>query len=149
MQYLIYVGKNKETIEHFSNLPIKATFQVVSNSNKAIQFIERLRGSDIATLFFEQSTVGRDTVEIKKIRKTLPDQYIVLVTNLFDKEDSLIYLKAGINNTISEQAKPETINEVFDFLKKKKHEHSEQNGCREQMKMFKLPLWKRCFDIFF
>lgn len=149
MQYLVYVGKNKETIGHFSNLPLKATFQVVSNSNKAIQFIERLRGSDIAALFFEQSTVGRDTVEIKKIRKKLPNQYIVLVTNSFDKEDSLIYLKAGINNTISEQAKSETINEVFDFLKRKKQEHSEQEGSREQIKMFKLPFWKRCFDIFF
>ncbi|NDV83576.1 sugar transferase [Bacteroides sp. 51] len=149
MQYLIYVGKNKENIEHFSNLPLKATFQAVSNSNKATQTIERLRGNNIVITFYEQDDVEKDIAEIKKIRKKLPNQYIVLVIRSFDKDNSLAYLRAGINNTISNQAKAENINEIFDFLKRKQQEQSEQEKSREQIKKFKLPLWKRCFDIVF
>lgn len=149
MQYLVYVGKNKKIIRHFSNLAVKAVFHAAPNSNKAIQFIEKLKENHIAVIFFEQSTADSDIVEIKKIRRKLPNQYIVLVIHAFDKEDGLIYLKAGINNTISGQAKHETINECFDFLKRKIQEHSEQERTREQIKVFRLPLWKRCFDILF
>lgn len=149
MQYLIYVGKNKENIEYFSNLPLKATFHAVSNSNKATQAIEKMRGDNCIITFFEQEQVEKDIAEIKKIRKKLPNQYIVLVINSFDKEDSLVYLRAGINNTISNRPKAENINEIFDFLKRKMKEQSEQEKDRVQIKMFKLPIWKRCFDIVF
>lgn len=149
MQYLIYVGKNKENIEHFSNLTLKATFQAVSNSNKATQTIDRLRGNNVVVTFYEQGELEKDIAEIKRIRKKLPNQYIVLVTQSFDKDNSLTYLRAGINNTISNQAKAENINEIFDFLKRKLQEQSEQETSREQIKKFKLPIWKRCFDIVF
>lgn len=149
MQYLIYVGKDKENIEHFSNLPLKATFQAVSNSNKAIQTIERFRGNHVVVTFFEQNEIEKDLAEIKKIRKKLPNQYIVLVIQSFDKDNSLDYLRAGINNTVSNQAKTESINEIFDFLKRKQLEQYERERSKEQIKMFKLPMWKRCFDILF
>lgn len=149
MQYLIYIGKDKESIEHFSNSPLKATFNAVPNSNKAVQTIEKLKKNSTAIIFYEQDNVEKDTTEIKKIRKKLPNQYIVLVTSSFDKEDSLIYLRAGINNTISNRAKTEAVNEIFDFLKRKIKEQAEQEGTREQIKKFKLPIWKRCFDIVF
>lgn len=149
MQYLIYVGKNKENIEYFSNLPLKATFQAVSNSNKTIQLIEKLKGNHIVITFYEQDEAGKDIAEIKKIREKLPNQYIVLVIRSFDKDESLAYLRAGINNTTPSLAKAEEINEIFDFLKRKQQEQSEQEKSREKIKKFKLPLWKRCFDIFF
>lgn len=149
MQYLIYVGKNKETIDHFSNLSLKATFYATNNSNKAIMTIEKLKGENTIVVFYEQDEVEKDTAEIRKIRKKMPNQYIVLVTHSFDKEDSLVYLRAGINNTIPNQAKAESINEMFRFLKKKLQEQSKQEASREQIKRFKLPIWKRCFDIFF
>lgn len=148
MQYLVYVGKNKKYIEHFSNLSLKGSFHAVSNANKAIHHIEKLKGHDVIA-FYEQDDLTRDTAEIKKIRKRLPNQYIVLVIRTFDKEDSVKYLKAGINNTVSGTPETEVINEIFDFLKKRKQEHSQHEGNRDVIKRFKLPLWKRCFDILF
>lgn len=147
MRYLIYVGKDKENIGHFSNLSLKATVYAVPNSTKAIQTIEKLKGNTTVT-FFEQDNVEQDTVEIEKIRKKLPSQYIVLVTKGFDHEEGLVYLRAGINNTVPYRASAATVNEVFDFLKKKKRERSQLEG-ETELKMFKLPVWKRCFDIVF
>lgn len=149
MQYLIYVGKNKQNIEYFSSLPMKAAFHALPNSTKVTRTIEKLKSDNCIVIFYEQEQVEKDIAEIRKIRKILPDQYIVLVINDFDREDSLLYLRAGINNTISNRAKAENINEVFDFLKKKMQEQSEQEKSKEQIKVFKLPIWKRCFDIVF
>jgi len=149
MQYLIYVGKDKQSIKHFSNLSLDSTFHAAPSSHKATQAVEKFRGKSTVIVFYEQDKVEKDVAEIKKIRKKLPNQYIVLVTPSFDKEDSLEYLRAGINNTISNQPKAETVNEIFDFAKRKLKELSEQEGTREQIKKFKLPIWKRCFDIVF
>lgn len=148
MPYFIYVGKDKENIEHFSTLKTNATFQSVSTSNKAIQRIEKLREKTIVVLF-EHNNLERDIAEIKMIRNKFPDLYLVLVIKQFDSRNGLTYLRAGINNTIGADATSETIGAMIDFVKKRQPDYSQQTAHRKTIKLFKLPIWKRCFDIVF
>lgn len=148
MQHLIYVGENKENIEHYSGLSLNATFYVTPNSSKAIQLIEKLNADNYIVIFYEQAELEKDIAEIKKISTKLPNQHIMLVVDKFNSNNSLNYLQAGINNTISARADAAKVNETFDFLKRKRRK-SEQEKNKESIKVFKLPLWKRCFDIIF
>lgn len=143
----IYIGKDKESIKHFSTLQTKAIFRDVPDSSKAIQMIEKSKWSTVVTLF-EQNNIERDVAEIKKIRNKFPYLYLTLVSKSFDSRHSYKYLRAGINNTISVKSTPDTINAIFKFLKKK-HDLSHPITCNSNIKKFKLPLWKRCFDIAF
>lgn len=150
MQYLVYIGKNKDNIEYYAHLPQKATFHTVANSHKATLLIEALKESNILVLY-EQGNIDDDVSEIEIIRKRFPYLYVVLVTEtaIFDKENSVKYLKAGISNTIPPRADANTINDIFHFIKKRKIEYSKKEENNEHVRRFKLPLWKRCFDIVF
>ncbi|NDV65210.1 sugar transferase [Bacteroides sp. 224] len=145
--HFIYIGKNKDTIEHFSHLT-ESKFRTASNGNKAILLIETIHGKKNIVVFYEHGQIDRDIAEIKKIRRKFPHIYMVLVIDCFDKNDSLSYLKAGINNTISSKAGIKTINEIFNFLNIRNQEELNIER-KENIQKFTLPLWKRCFDIFF
>lgn len=148
MQYLIYVGIDKERIEHFSALQMKATFVVASDNNKAIRLIEKYKEENVIVMF-EQNDLENDIAEIKKLRKQFHHPYLILVTKSFDSSNSISYLKAGINNTISVNATSDTISALFRFINRRHHGCATKEVNDQKIKRFKLPVWKRCFDILF
>lgn len=148
MQHIIYIGKEQANISHFSDFSAYR-LEVASTIDKAIQIIDQLEGgNDIAIFYEHNSTTVADVSNVRKLRKKYPPIYIVLVIEALDKNDTLTYLKAGINNTISSKTGIETIDEIFSFIQKKNHEKT-NSGKRQNIEVFYLPLWKRCFDIFF
>lgn len=147
MHYIIYIGREKETIDHFSRI-VKNTFNAVSNVTKAIQLIEKVKEKEDIVIFYEHDQNEKEIGEISKLRRKYPNTYMVLIIESLDKDQSLNYLKAGINNTISSKASEKTINEIFSFLDIRKQEELNIEK-KENIQVFKLPLWKRCFDIFF
>ena len=149
MQYLIYIGRHEQTIEHFSKLT-KEAFCAVSTYQKAINVIDKIREKYDIALFYEQFTLQKDIIDIQFLRKKYPGIYMVLITESLSREESIEYLKAGINNTLSFDAAPENINSIITFLEQRKQQKMtdiSQKGINVQT--FKLPLWKRCFDIIF
>ena len=148
MQHLIYIGKNKESIEHFSQSS-KNSFYTVPTINKAAQVIDKTREDNII-VFFEYNDKEKDISDIKKMRKKYPNLYMVLVTESLCKEDSIEYLKAGINNTTSSTASSKTIEDIFDYIERRNIEQTHKKYDEvDFFKKFKLPLWKRMFDIAF
>lgn len=149
MQYLIYIGRHEQTIEHFSTLT-KEVFCAVSNYRKATVIIDKIREKYDIVLFYEQVAPQKDIVDIQYLRKRYSGLYMVLITEKLDREEGVKYLKAGINNTISFDATPKAMNELITFLEQRKQQKIKdisQKGINIQT--FKLPLWKRCFDILF
>lgn len=148
MQYLIYVGKNKGNINHFSSLS-EHSFKAVSNVDQTIQAIRKFRNSQNIVIFYEHTpNASRNTSDINQLRKLYPDTYMVLVIDSLDQKESMLYLKAGINNTISSRTSPKTIEDICAFVQRVNHERESQNQ-KENIQVFHLPLWKRCFDIIF
>ncbi|MEG1866812.1 MAG: sugar transferase [Bacteroides sp.] len=150
MQNLIYIGKHKQTIDHFSEIT-REMFIAVPTYLNAIKLINNIREKYDVALFFERVSTEKDIADIKFLRKNCPAIYMVLVTDSLDKKDSLEYLKAGINNTISFEATPGAIDGMLAFLQRRKKqkiaEMQQKKG--DLMQSFKLPLWKRFFDVFF
>lgn len=149
MQYLIYIGQHEQTIEHFSKLT-KEAFCAVPTYQKAINVIDENREKYNIALFYEPVNLQKDIVGIKFLRKEYPGIYMILITETLSKEDGFEYLKAGINNTLSLDATEKTVNNIITFLEQRKQQKTkEANKKGVSIQVFKLPLWKRIFDVLF
>lgn len=149
MQYFVYIGKDSKTIELFSKLSI-GVFYAASNCNKAIKVVDKIREKYDAALFFEQVNLSKDIADIRYMRKKYPGLYMVLVIDSLSKEEASEYLKAGINNTIKYETTHEALTDLSTFLKRRKEQKIKALQLKAQnINAFKLPLWKRAFDIFF
>ncbi|MEG0887293.1 sugar transferase [Bacteroides sp.] len=149
MQYLIYIGRHKQTIEHFSTMT-KDMFCAVPNYLSATHLLDKIKEKYDVVLFYEHVVAHKDIVDIQYLRKRYPSVYMVLVTELLTAEEKINYLRAGINNTISFSAPSSAIDEMIAFLEKRKQQkinEIQEKGSKTQP--FKLPLWKRVFDILF
>lgn len=149
MQYLIYIGRHQATIQHFSQLGGGA-FCMVPNIQKAMKVLDKIREKYDVAVFYEQTAPEKDTTDIQLLRAKYPGVYMVLVMDTLSKEDALIYLKAGINNTIPFEASEQLFNELISFLRIRKEQKIEDIQSKaHNLQTFHLPLWKRCFDIVF
>ncbi|QIU96406.1 sugar transferase [Bacteroides faecium] len=149
MQYFVYIGKDSKTIELFSKLSI-GVFYAVSNCNKAIKVLDKIREKYDVALFFEQVNLSKDIADIRYMRKKYPGLYMVLVIDSLSKEEASEYLKAGINNTVKYETTHEALTDLSTFLKRRKEQKIKALQLKAQnINAFKLPLWKRTFDIFF
>lgn len=149
MQTFIYIGKHEVTIERFSNLR-GITFYAISNYKRATELLDRIREKYDTVILFEQRTLEKDINEIKYLRKKYPAVYIVLVIDSLSPEEGREYLKAGANNTLSFDAKEEDFKQISRFLKKRQQQKiSDIQSKQAGLNAFRLPLWKRAFDIVF
>lgn len=151
MQYLVYVGVSNETINHFSKLS-DGVFCATPNSAKASNLIDSIKSKDDIAVLFERQNIQKDLLDIAYLRKKYPSVYMVLVTSELTKEESLKYLKAGINNTIVPQAQKESITDLYRFILIRSESKSKGRYKKEKKQIvnsFRLPLWKRVFDIIF
>lgn len=73
------------------------------------------------------------------------NQYLLLIAGEISKELRHTYIANGINDIIDLSISRESLQQLLLLLPRLK-KHSEQ---QEEMHLFKLPLWKRSFDIFF
>lgn len=149
MQTFIYIGKHEQTLERFSRLR-GITFYAISNYKRATELLDKIREKYDTVILFEQRALEKDISEIKYLRKKYPAVYIVLVMESLTPEEGKEYLKAGANNTLSFEAEEVAFQQIDSFLKKRKRQkindiQSKQAG----IKVFRLPLWKRAFDIIF
>jgi Sugar transferases involved in lipopolysaccharide synthesis len=149
MQYIIYIGKNKKYIKDFSQLAKRNIYYSVNDYSKAIPLVDKIENNEDIILFYEREECKKDVADIKELRKKYPFIYIVLVTETSLDNEASEYLKAGINNTISPSTSQEEINELFSFHEKRRKEHMQKRERSHTIKIFKLPLWKRLFDITF
>lgn len=149
MQYFIYIGRDSKTIELFSRLNV-GVFYAVPNCSKAIKAVDKIRKKYDIALFFEQVDLSKDIADIRYMRKKYPGLYMVLVMDSLSKEEAAQYLKAGINNTIKFEMTHEALTDLSTFLKRRKEQKIKDLQLKAQnIKAFRLPLWKRIFDILF
>ena len=121
MLHLVYIGRYERTIEHFSK-QVKESFYHVLTYAKATKIIDKIREKYDIIILFEQTDIQKDILDIEYLRKKYPGIYMVLVMDSLTKEESLQYLKAGINNTIPFEAPQEAIESLINFQKRRKQQ---------------------------
>lgn len=149
MQYFVYIGKHKKTVELFSKLSMEA-FCAVPTCDKAVTVLDKIREKYDIVLFFEQVELSKDVIHIEFMRKKYPGLYMVLIIDTLSQEEGMAYLKAGINNTIKYEITSEALKDLSTYLQLRKEQKFKTLKLKTQnLQTFHLPLWKRCFDIVF
>ena len=151
MLYYINIGNNRIIIDHLSKVT-GGMFVAVSSSQKAAKVIDGIRERYNISILYEQTdTREADCIELSYLRKRYPRVYITLITDELKPESRKAYLRAGVNNTLPPHAEEESIQRMNVYLKARKDsklkEFSETH--RKVLNTFRLPLWKRTFDILF
>lgn len=149
MLHLVYIGRYELTIERISK-QVKESFYHVPTYAKAIKIIDKIREKYDVIILIEQTDILKDIPDIVYLRKRYPGVYMILVMETLSKEESQQYLKAGINNTLPFEAPQEAVDSLINFQKRRKQQKiNDLRKKGENVQTFKLPFWKRCFDIFF
>ena len=145
---VIYLGSNTETQERLKYIPGRLVQFTENYKNAATACIPHVRNEHFI-VFFEQNERNEDVTAITYIRKKSKNAYIILLTRDLSKEDRQIYQKCGINDTIPLNASVTELNKKIQFIADREGMLFDDQAPRYRMLRFKIPVWKRLFDIFF
>ncbi len=101
-------------------------------------------------VFLENNDIKDDLDVILKLRKLYSNAYIILFASSLDKEEKIAYIRTGVNCVITESITKEELLRLLaiaeDFLSKKAIcEKNDKEA--DRLYSFRLPFWKRTFDI--
>nr|WP_304622126.1 sugar transferase [Parabacteroides sp. ZJ-118] len=101
--------------------------------------------------FIEKTDPALNIPAIAHLHKTFQHIYIVLIAQEMNREEKIAYLQAGTDCVISESTSKEDLVRLLRIAEKcKKIEKTHKAQLKEpDLAVFKLPLWKRAFDILF
>ena len=117
------------------------TFQQIKSCLSSIEYID-------FCVFMERSDMATDIPTIAQLHKLYPTLYIILISETLSKEEKIPYLRAGTDCMISKNTSKDDLQKLFsviiDFQEKEKARKDNQISSLTE---FRLPLWKRTFDI--
>lgn len=150
MTNILYIGKNQEYLSRFGQIE-GINMIYAKNYQEAIDICSaETKTSKYNLVLYEQGSINEDITNITKFRKKFYQGYVVLVTNGLSKEESMSYLKCGINDTIQPDITTEDlINKIALIKKRQELLYANDRKKKKEVKHFVLPVWKRTFDIIF
>lgn len=117
------------------------TFQQIKSCLSNIEYID-------FCVFMERCDMATDIPTIAQLHKLYPTLYIILISETLSKEEKIPYLRAGTDCMISKNTSKDDLLKLFsviiDFKEKEKARKDNQISSLTE---FRLPLWKRTFDI--
>lgn len=141
----VFIGENTDYISKYSKF-WDETICILKDQNEVLKLLET-NNFNYNLVIYEKHESIADTGIISTIKKFHPKIYIVLLTENLEKEDSIKYLKAGVNTTILPEANQHTIQHTLSFIEKNKLLIDSQHFEIKDIKIFKMPVSKRIFDI--
>ncbi len=145
---VIYLGKNQESIERLKYIPGRLV-QCADNYRDAASICAPHVHNEHFIMFFEQGDQTEDITAITYIKKKCRSVYIILLTHRLTLDDRKMYQKCGINDTIDAQASITEINKKIQFISDREGMLFDDAPSKHRILRFKIPLWKRLFDIVF
>ena len=145
---VIYLGKNQESIERLKYIPGRLV-QCADNYRDAASICAPHVHNEHFIMFFEQGDQTEDITAITYIKKKCRSVYIILLTHKLTLDDRKMYQKCGINDTIDAQASITEINKKIQFISDREGMLFDDAPSKHRILRFKIPLWKRLFDIVF
>lgn len=145
---VVYLGKNPETEERLKYIPGRLV-QYATNYKEAASVCAPHVRNEHFILFYEQNVQAEDITAITYLKKKCKNIYIILLTHELTLDDRKLYQKCGINDTISANASITEMNKKIQFISDREGMMFDDAPSRHRILRFKIPLWKRLFDIFF
>ena len=135
----LFVGKDTTFIQKFKLENKLFDIKAIEQSNDISQYL-----SGIDLVIYEEEPNQNSLFFVNLIKYGISSQKIVFFV-IKNQIDSLEYIKKGVNDVFENAVSVETIEKRFKFV----HEHFEELSKQKNdvLITFKLPLWKRLFDI--
>ena len=147
MEY-IFLGNHSSLPERLEKALNQSVLECLTLTNFC-QAMEHINSVSVC-VFLEKNDVNADQETIRELRQLYSSAYIVLFGHSLNKEDKIAYIKAGVNCVITEEITKEDLLRLLaiaDEFSRKKALNDEQNKNISGLSSFRLPLWKRAFDI--
>jgi lipopolysaccharide/colanic/teichoic acid biosynthesis glycosyltransferase len=145
---VVYLGSNARTLERLKYIP----GQLVRTTNaykEAAQICTPHVANEHFLVFFERNVRSEDITAITYLRKKCRNVYIILMTDTMSQEDRNVYMKCGINDTIHQEASVTELNKKIQFISERENILFDDEAPKYGILKFKIPIWKRMFDIIF
>lgn len=144
--HTIYIGGNIQWSTYLKGL-LDNELEITESPFKASSYIfEHLYEKQPVFIFIEVTDTKFTIKRIGQFQKNKnPNHFIILVGENLSRTTLLNYLKSGIDEIIEPTISKDNLLKLLMFLPRlHKHKHSE-----ELIRTFRLPHWKRIFDIIF
>lgn len=145
---VVYLGSNAQTEERLKYIPGRQV-QMTRNYKDAASACESHVRNEHFIVFFEKSVRTEDITSITYLRKNCKNIYLILLTDKLTSEDRKMYQQCGINDTLSISASVSELNKKIQFISDRENILFDNKVSKKRILRFKIPLWKRLFDIVF
>ena len=145
---VVYLGNNPKTQERLKYIPGQLV-RMTNAYKEAAQICTPHVSNEHFLVFYERSVRNEDITAITYLRKKCRNVYIVLVTDAMTEEERGIYIKCGINDTIHQEASVTELNKKIQFISDRENVLFSEKAPIHGILKFKIPIWKRLFDIVF
>ena len=146
---VVYLGSNPKTEERLRYIPGRLV-QYTRNYKDAASACSTHVRNEHFIVFFEQGADQDDDINaITYLKKKNKRIYIILLTSELDPKDRALYQKSGINDTLDTKASITEFNKKIQFISDRENMLFDDQQPKYRMLRFKIPVWKRLFDVFF
>lgn len=145
---VVYLGSNQKTQERLKYIPGQLVRMTNAYKDAAIVCTPHVRNEHFI-LFFERSVRTEDITAITYLRKKCNNIYIILLTDKLTDEERKVYQQCGINDTLDKEASVTELNKKIQFIADRENILFDDEAPKYKILRFKIPVWKRLFDIFF
>ncbi|MEG1580620.1 MAG: sugar transferase [Bacteroidaceae bacterium] len=149
---LYYIGKNKITFQNFQKIIGNNLIQLNVEKNLTIKnLIGTLNKKEHGLLFFEKGNMKDDSTFITQLRKEYPLLYLILIATSVNDDERKVYLRCGINDTVHPNPDKQSLIKALSIISRCQKQILDYSTApiKSTLRVFKLPLWKRLFDILF
>ena len=145
---VVYLGTNPKTEERLRYIPGRLV-QYTRNYKDAASACSTHVRNEHFIVFYEQGEQDEDINAITYLKKKNKRVYIILLTKDFTPENRAVYQKSGINDTLDSNASITELNKKIQFIADREKMLFDDQQAKYRMLRFKIPVWKRIFDVFF
>ena len=145
---IVYLGKNPNTRDKLKYVPGQIVRMTSTYKDAAKLCVPRVKNEHFI-VFFERGVKSEDITSITYLKKKCPGLYIILLTDLLSNEERLTYQKCGINDTLNKDSSVTEINKKIQFITSRENILFDDKASGKNILHFKIPIWKRTFDIVF
>ena len=145
---VVYLGNNPHTVERLTYLPGRQV-KFTKSHFEAAEECKSHNSSDHFILFLEKGTESDDITAITYLKKVCSSIYIILLTDQLSPEERSAYQQSGINDTLDITSPVTVINKKLQFIEDRETILFDTEITQNRVLQFKIPIWKRLFDIIF
>ena len=143
---VVYLGNNPQTEERLKYLPGRQVKMTKNYKEAATACVPHVRNEHFI-VFYEKGVRAEDITAITYLHKNCQNIYIILLTDQLLEEERKVYQQCGINDTLDCNASVTEMNKKLQFISDRESILFDNQVSKQKILSFKIPLWKRLFDI--